>query len=49
MKIFEKKWYLEEQVIKPSQNVFDVLFQTATRSFYLNNVTLINNYSQKYI
>ncbi len=50
VEILEGKQDLEGQVIKPSQNAFDVLSQTATGSdIYSNDMALTSNYSQKRI
>ncbi len=50
VEILEEKWDLERQVIKPSRNAFDVLFQTAIGSdIYSNDMALTSNYSQKRI
>ncbi len=50
VEILEGKRDLEGQVIKPSQNAFDVLSQTATgHDIYSNDMTLTSNYSQKRI
>ncbi len=50
VEILEGKRDLEGQVIKPSRNVFDVLFQTATGShIFSNDMALTSNYSQKRI
>lgn len=50
LKILKKKRDLEEQIIKPNKNTFNILFQIANRSgIYSNNMLFITNYYKKHI
>lgn len=49
IEIFEKKQDLEEYVIKPNWNTFDILSQTVIRSICSNDMALTSNDSQKCI